>query len=710
MPRGLRSSPLIAVNVDSDGALDAIERDGEGWIAAHGRESLVTTLAAAPASRIEPSGWLLFWQGWAVQFDDLVRARERWLAAEARFAADADGIGLLLANCGLVQCTMLDNQDMADFARRAADVREHALLPELRPLLRLFQTAARLAACYETAADPSFMIADVERAFAGLGRSELDVEARVRAATAAMGVLGQALDTARMLDFTSAARRLLEHPGVGSYSKALWCLWHAAVRCFDSGDATFERDVAEALNQARRHGHAVLAGRALQAHAAWLLASRQVEPARALLAQARDELMPGCARDYALLHFLQSRVALLGGEYAAAESHMEICLQKSAEAHEPPMGGYLLQRAHVMLARGRLDDARAVYEEAAAASCGEQLAPCLCQLHLVRALAALDAGRHTEACRELEQGFAQARSIDWIHFFRPLPKVAARVCEAALEFDVDADFARRVLRERALEPEDLGCHRWPWPIGIRAMGGFTLQRDGEPLRLGRKAPSRVIDFLKLLVALGGRHVDSARLAAALWPQAEGDADQNALRVTLLRARRLLGDDALLVHDGRVSFNERKVWLDTWALEHVAGRIETLLAAGSPDAKLDGELERRRRQLLHLYRGHFLDDDVFGWALPLRDRLRARFLRTVEALGSRLERGGALDQAAALYSASIEQDNLAEDLYQRLMECHLARGERAQAIAAYRRCRDLLAGALGVKPSPKTEALRARSQE
>lgn len=41
------------------------------------------------------------------------------------------------------------------------------------------------------------------------------------------------------------------------------------------------------------------------------------------------------------------------------------------------------------------------------------------------------------------------------------------------------------------------------------------------------------------------------------------------------------------------------------------------------------------------------------------------------------------------------------------ECHLARGENAQALNAYRRCRELLSIVLGVRPSSRTEALMSR---
>jgi DNA-binding SARP family transcriptional activator len=110
-------------------------------------------------------------------------------------------------------------------------------------------------------------------------------------------------------------------------------------------------------------------------------------------------------------------------------------------------------------------------------------------------------------------------------------------------------------------------------------------------------------------------------------------------------------------------------------------------------------------LLALYRGHlFGAAECPSWALPLRDRLRARFVRSAEMLGERLERTGRQEAAIALYRAALEQDNLTEELYQRLIACHLARGEAAQALSAYRRCRELLSIVLGVAPSARTRAL------
>ena len=97
----------------------------------------------------------------------------------------------------------------------------------------------------------------------------------------------------------------------------------------------------------------------------------------------------------------------------------------------------------------------------------------------------------------------------------------------------------------------------------------------------------------------------------------------------------------------------------------------------------------------------------AWAIAVQDKWRERFVHSVVLLGQRAERTGRLEAAIALYRSALEHDNLAEEIYQRLIECHIARGENAQALNAFRRCRELLSIVLGLRPSARTEALVAR---
>lgn len=70
----------------------------------------------------------------------------------------------------------------------------------------------------------------------------------------------------------------------------------------------------------------------------------------------------------------------------------------------------------------------------------------------------------------------------------------------------------------------------------------------------------------------------------------------------------------------------------------------------------------------------------------------------------MEAAGDGPTAVDRYRRGLEADNLAELLYRGLMRSLAATGDQAEALNAYRRCRELLSIVLGLKPSPETERL------
>jgi DNA-binding SARP family transcriptional activator len=688
-------------------ARDGVPADatqGEALLRRRGLTGLREALARDGAS---DSAWAHFWRGYALQFEDLGRARAAWLAAEARFAEQDDAAGLDAAACGLIQCTLLDTQSFADFDRRAERVARLDAGTACTPLA-LFRLAARLLLLTERREDIEGAGVPIEHAFAALG-ADIDREIALRVATAALALLALMLDRVRSDDFLNAGAALAASPHIAPHNAALWHLVAVEALSYDASRATMLNaalDTAERL--AREHGLRAFLARAHIIRAAIALGRGDTAVGGVSLRAAHPLLDPAHPPDYWAFHYYSSRRALMCGEPEEAWEHAKLSYSRLVDARvsESRTTPVLMQQGFVLVALGRLDDAAAAFERAGALSRGAQATPCLVHVHLARALQHWRRAERDDARAEIVAAFVQARSIELTHFFRALPRVAAELCGAALELDADAAFARKAIAARALACPDLGIAAWPWPLRVRTLGGFAIERDGAPVKFARKAPKRLLDLLRLVTALGARNVDAGRVAATLWPDADGDEARDALKTMLHRTRALLGADLVIVRDGQISFDPGVTWVDTWALDHVCGRIESMLAGGPAGQQADdGELAKRREQLLSLYRGHFFGEaELPSWALPLRDRLRARFIRAVDALGQRLEHAGRPEQAIALYRAALEQDNLAEELYQRLIACHLARGERAQALNAYRRCRELLSIVLGVPPSARTEAL------
>jgi DNA-binding SARP family transcriptional activator len=682
---------------------------GERLLEERGLSQLRATVLDSGSCPAE-TGWSHFWRGYALQFEDLALARAEWLLAEDGFGVERDESGLELAACGLVQCALLDNLSYVGFDPRAARVA--ATVPagaEFTPLA-LFRMAARMLLASERREAIDLVVDDIERAFAALG-SGLEAEIVLRAATAALPMLGLGLDRVRIADFYRAGGAIATSGRVSDYSRALWHLFVVDARFYDASWSSRLHEELDAVDGLTRSG--ALRPQRVSAHlfrAALALGEGDAAAGHASLEAVHPLLDPARPRDYWNFHYFRSRHALLVGDAEQAWEHATAAHRKQIDAHVPEGGRttIMMQEGYVLVALGRLDDAADSFTRAGELSSGAQATPCTVHAHLARALRHWRKGSLDESRAELSAAFAQARSINLTHFFRALPRIAAELCGAALELDADAQFAGKVIAARSLACPDSGVSRWPWPLRILTLGGFAIERNGVPVRFSRKAPKRLLDMLRLIIALGGRHVDAGRVAATLWPDAEGDEARDALKALLHRSRALFGAEMLVVRDGQIAFDERVTWLDTWAFEYVSGRIETLLGAGAAASHVDdGELERRHLQLFSLYRGHFFDEaELPSWALPMRDRLRSRFIRSVDALGQRLERGDRPEVAIALYRAALEHDNLAEEIYQRLIACHVGRGENAQALNAYRRCRELLSLVLGLRPSSRTEALIA----
>jgi DNA-binding SARP family transcriptional activator len=269
----------------------------------------------------------------------------------------------------------------------------------------------------------------------------------------------------------------------------------------------------------------------------------------------------------------------------------------------------------------------------------------------------------------------------------------------------DFEHVRRFIRHRKVVPDNADVPGWPWPVRVYTLGNFRLLTDNDPQRAGRKTPRRVLELLQAIIAFGPRGASREQLTAALWPDAEGDAARDAFEIALHRLRKLLSDDrALRLEGGLVSLDRKQVWTDSYAFEQFADEIQC-----EPDASAAGQAAFTQTvdKALTLYAGHFLADQTeHPWQLPARERLRSKLERLIGRAGAHWEHVDMLDQATRVYLRAIELDPLAEAVYRHLMRAHAKAGRKAEALATYRRCQQMLSVVLGIAPAAETEALRA----
>ena len=243
---------------------------------------------------------------------------------------------------------------------------------------------------------------------------------------------------------------------------------------------------------------------------------------------------------------------------------------------------------------------------------------------------ALEHGRPRSGLNALRRAFALGREYGYTHFQWWLPEDMGRLCAHAISAGIEPDYARDLARRRALMPGGAAPapESWPWAFRVSTLGGFRLLRQGEPLAASGKAQRRPLELLKVLIAYGGENVAEERIADAIWPRIPGDSAHRSFTSTLHRLRKLLGEDkALVLHEGKLSFDRRYVWTDVWEFEARAEALEAAVREGG--AAVAPAAER----LLVLYRGPFLAGEADQpWMLERRERTRARLARLLAAAG------------------------------------------------------------------------------
>ncbi len=293
-----------------------------------------------------------------------------------------------------------------------------------------------------------------------------------------------------------------------------------------------------------------------------------------------------------------------------------------------------------------------------------------------------------------------------LYFWRPA--VMGRLCEKALEAGIEVGYVQNLIRILNLVPDEqsMEIESWPWPLKIFTLGRFEIVRDEKPLHYPVRAPRVPLTLLKAIVAFGSGGVKEDLLIDTLWPQADGDTAHQTFKTTLHRLRQLIGDErAVQVREGRVTLDQQYCWVDAYAFELFLEKTERSLEE-SQEAKGPsiGEV-RLAERALSLYKGTFLGQEANeSWGIAYQERLRSKFIRAVKSLGGHFERNGQWERAVECYQRGLEVDELAEELYQRLMTSYLCWNRRAEAIAVYNRCRKVLQSILGIDPSPKTEEI------
>ena len=390
-----------------------------------------------------------------------------------------------------------------------------------------------------------------------------------------------------------------------------------------------------------------------------------------LLFQARRESHRGNADQAAKLAILADQAVTLVGS-RLQEVIFSICY-----------ADILIETGRIEEAKPLLRRSRELIERATIYGCW-RAAQLLMEAWLARG--ENDSGRSVTILR---QSLAVAREGGQRYYLRLADRALVPLFRIALEQGIDVTLVQELIRMFRLKPPKDAPDNWPWPVRIFTLGRFEVQINGERLEFSRKLPRKTLLLLKAIVALGRHDVAEQALCDALWGDEEGDAARNALSITVLRLRKLLGSNESVIHQGgKASLNPVWCRVDAWVFE-----------ARLADPEFDSH------KALALYGGTFLpEDEGESWSVAPRERFRGKFIDAMSRLGATLESEGDLPGAVQCHLRGIDADPIVESFHQGLMRCYEQLGKRSEAFSVYRRLKHTLSVLLGVPPSDATQRL------
>lgn len=664
-------------------------------LVAQGRgASLREWIAALPAPEAEGDPWLDYWLGAASSRLAPTSARIALERAFAIFEArgDVDGQRVVCAEIILTymyEFAILHPLDrwIDESLRLLADAH-----PFPSPLHELGARTACLFALSFHRPDDASVEQCIERVLA-----LLPLEIPPELAVVSGGVLLLHLyavgDIAACARIATRQRALLEAAEISPPARAVaeMQLGHATLR--DGDPAGAQRHFERALEMAAAHAISLPTLHVYSHLGLAFCAIERGELARAESHRTKIEehWIPGRKTDEVAGLRVQLWIAFSRGHWDSAVRTAERHLALAEEC-----GLFMLVfESHILLAiacaeAGRPADCTKALRPVHALVAGTSYARRAYEAELVEAYAALIA-REVALCRsKLRSGLAGSRMDPGMFILRMHPELLSRLLSEALASGIEKEYATERIRELRLRAPAHCGDLWPWPLRIYTLGRFEVVRDGQPLEFSRKAPKKTLALLKAIIAHGGRNVREQLVLDAFWPDEEGDAAARSLTAALHRLRALIGDgDAIVQQGGTLSLDDGRVWVDAWALEAALARNDA--AHGD--------------EVLALYRGGFLvEDEGEPWSVAMRERLRSRFIHALGQHGRALEDANGFDAAIECYLRGIDADPAIEQFYQGLMRCYARLDRLSEAVAAYRRLKQILSISLSLKPSPSTEKL------
>jgi DNA-binding SARP family transcriptional activator len=243
-------------------------------------------------------------------------------------------------------------------------------------------------------------------------------------------------------------------------------------------------------------------------------------------------------------------------------------------------------------------------------------------------------------------------------------------------------------------------------LRIHLLGEFRVEVDGVELGEGSWTRRDVKRLLQVLAVGHAHRLSKEQIADSLWPGLGAETARNRLYNVLyvlrcqLEPGRAQRAASRYVHTQGETIQlgpPDEVWID-------ADEFERCLDAAFVDEEPAQALSRLD-QALGLYRGALLEGgEDQAWVSGDRAHLEQRRRGALRSQAKLLQQAGRGDAAVSALQRLVRTDPTDEAAQRSLIQALSEAGRRAEALAQYRQCKEVLSSELGVAPSEATVAL------
>jgi LuxR family maltose regulon positive regulatory protein len=696
-----------------DALADLIVNHASSLISQGRNQTLLEWLGVLPEEMITEIPWLEYWMGTALTPFDPEASQGHLEKAFHVFRSLKDAAGLFLSWSGIMEAIFFKKGDLCSFDPWIEVLEElmseyhHFPSKEIEGKVTFNMI---LALGHRHIHHPK-ITSWVDRAVSLLS-GPLDLNTKVSLVTNIVPycvLMGDYSKAAQAIDLLGpvalSSQGESKHPLPNIFLALTSSLYYGSIgmhaECLNS--------VSQGLAISRRTGISIL-DNLIACWGIWsAISHEEYVTARELFEQHAVAMVNAPPFELGFIEFIRSIEAMGLGDLKQAAVHAASSLKLSLDlgCQYSTILDYLIS-ARIMHEMGRHTEADEHLKEALRLSEPTHIRHLLFHAQMLKARFALDQGHQEAGLASLRKALALGKEIGLYHNMIESRSAIARLLAVALEHGIEEAYATDYIRKRSLAPETPPVHldKWPWPVKIYTLGGFKLLRDDQPVRFSGKAQRRPLAMLQAIIAFGGRDIREEALTDALWPESEGDLAHQSYATTLHRLRRLIDlPDAILRRENRVTVDPLLCWVDLWAFEGLLDKADAAWATGGEDEEFLEAIATTDKAVA-LYEGPFLaSEGPPPWCLPVRERVRGRFLRAVRKVGEFWYEQNQWERAADWYERALAKDAFIEEFYRHLMSCYHRMNYREQVILVYERCCAALAAVQGTSPSPETQALK-----